>query len=302
MATLTVHRRTLAPLLGMHERFTASSGANNTTGQIECTTASHTGLRFKSTVNARSLLEDKWLFRPSAAAAGDKDRRIDTYTPSSGLATSDDAWTNAPTSEAFEIDGLVSGTEMHEWLNEGLKLCFVVVEFTFTVASSTTKRHDLSTANSWLTDPKWIYQVGSIASSDSRGNYDEIPNQRRGSAWKDGATVYVGGSFSTTDTMYVKAIKPAYYHCKTSAGSYGGQSGLALETDESPIDEFWLAWAAVLVGRNRLDTLLQTDAATKEARESRAMAAARFRDLREKNLDLPERTFVSLPSIVGPAA
>jgi hypothetical protein len=296
LTTLLNYRRHLAPLLGVYEYgSTTSSSVNNTTTQLESTAASqNNGVRFKSSVNSAGLFKDKHLHRYNAAAPNDKDRLIASYTPTSGFFTPDDAWTNAPISEAFEIMGLFSGTEIEALFNLGLKRCLLVVDFTFTVASATARKHSLATAAPWLSDPRQVYQVGQLVTGQDPLVYDPFAAHRIGRVTKDGATVYLEGlSFNTTDTVYVKAIKPAYYHCKPTGGAYGDQSALVLETDEAPVDPDWLAWATVLAGKDRIDAAIEGGSAedTRTARESRAVAAARFTQFTRENFQPPERTF-----------
>ena len=304
MPTQTTYRRALAPLLGPLERGTATSGSTATSSLV-CTGASHTGLRFKSSFQGSSRFKGKWLHRPAAANANDLDRLISLDTPSTGTFTVEDAYTAAAytggAGEAFEISSLFSGTKMNALVNEGLKRCFVVVEFTFTVVSALTKRHDMTTTTApWLTDPDWVLQVGTLPTGTTRNQADPYRRRVRGEATKDGPTVYLEGpGFATTDTIYVKALKPAYDHCRASAGTFGDRSGLAAETHEAPVDELWVAWAAVLAGQDELDALLAGDGATKEGREARAVAAGRFSSKTAEQLQIPERTFVPAPTYLG---
>lgn len=307
MPTLTTYRRTLAPLVGVFEQGTADAGASSTT-QLVCTTGLASGARFKSSTLPASLFNGKWIYMPGAAA-DDKSRLLKAdggYVPADGAALPDQAWSADPdtlSDRTFEITSLFSGTDLNTLVNEGLKKCFVVVEFTFTVADSATRRHNLTTTASWLTKPQWVYQIGKLSSSQDRNEVNPFDYSYRGDAPRgDGATVYLEDvAFSTTDTIYVKAIKPAYFHCRVTAGTFGGQTGLALETDEAPCDAEWVAWAAIVAAHKRLAHLERNGQATQESMTARAMASAEFVKYTGLNFTPPRRTFVS-PADMSPVA
>ena len=299
MATLTTYRRTLAPLLGSYDLITAASSGSTTTAQLACTTLSANGVSLISTVLSASEYKDKWMYRPAASASYDVSRLIVLYTPGSGILKADATWTNAPTSEAVEILGLFPGTQLNLFVNEALKRCWLTVEFTFTTSSSQTRRHSLATDAAWLTDPRWVYQVGELASGESRSQIDPFRRMRRGLAHKDGNVVYIEGpSFPTSSTVYVKAIKPAYSHCAAAATpTTFTQSGLSAESDVATVDPEYVAWGAVIVAMDTLDSMERAGTATQEALQSRRMAAARFTHLMRTNFQEPERTFRRIENI-----
>ena len=68
-----------------------------------------------------------------------------------------------------------------------------------------------------------------------------------------------GQQFNTTDRIYVWAIKPAYYHCRTSSTTvYGVQSGLSAEADECvPPVEVVAFGALTALARRELSTISQ---------------------------------------------
>lgn len=299
MASLTTHRRTLAPLVGEYEQGTADAGAS-TTSRLVCTTGLLSGARVKSTQFSASQFEGKWLYLPGAAA-DDRSRLVTNYDPTNGYLDPDQDWAADPDGLAdrtFEITGLFSGPDLNALVNEGLKRCFVEVEVTLAVLSTQTTRHDLTAAAPWLTVPDWVYQVGELAAGESRTQTDPFRRVRRGRVVHEGATVYLEGwGFPTTSTVYVRAIKPAYAHCRPAAGTFGAQSGLALETDEAPVDPAWVAWAAVLAAADRLDHLEATDQAAQRALRSRQVAAARFSLHTREQFVPPRRTFVPVTDV-----
>jgi hypothetical protein len=307
MATLAVYRRSLAPLCGVFEKGTADAGANSLT-QLVCTTSLDSGASLKDASFPASLFNGKWLYMPGAAA-DDKSRLIRAdggYDPSNGYLIPGRAWGADPdtlTDRTFEITSLFSGTDLNTLVNEGLKKCFVVVEFTFSVASTSTTRHNLTTTSAWLTKPQWVYQIGKLSSSQSRTEVNPFDYVYRGKAPQgDGSAVYLEGvSFSTTDTIYVKAIKPAYYHCRANGGTFGEQTGLSLETDECSVDAEWVAWAAIVAGQKRLAHLERQGQATQESMAARAIASAEFLKYARLNFTPPRRTFIS-PAHMAPVA
>ena len=298
MASLTTYRRTLAPLLGAFFRGTADATGNTTSRLAVTSLCAFTGLPFQSSINSDQLFIDKWLGRQAAAAAADRDRQIATYTPASGFLDPDDAWTNAPTSEAFEITSMFSQTKLNAFVNEGLKRCWATREFTFTVSHANVRQHNLASGQTWLRDYRWVYQLGHLATGESRIGTSTVAQTDPFSRWKTGKGYNLPGqawiegpSWLTTDTVYALAISPAYNLCRVTGGTYGGQNGLTLESDEAPVDEYWVAWAAVLAAADEIGHLVADGQATKEAREARSIAASRFTRLTAEYFQPPRRTF-----------
>jgi hypothetical protein len=296
MPTLTTFRRTAAPLLGTFEYGTAD--AASTTSRLVCTTTSQNGFPFRSSTASSGLFKDKWLYRPEAVLPADQSRSIATYTPTSGYLDPDDDWTNAPDGEEFEVLGLFSGPELNGLVNLALKDLWVVVDVTFTVANSQYRRHSLATAAPWLTNPAWVYQVGQLQTGLDPLIYDPYAVTRRGKAVQTNGVVYLEGpTFPTSDTVYVKAIAPAYAYCRASGGTFGEQSGLVLETDEAIVDETWLAWRTVVKAEERLRQFEKTGQADAKAMQSLSMAAAKFSDQTRQRYQEPRRTFIELSYI-----
>lgn len=300
VATLTDYRRALAALLGEVEVGTADAGPATTV--IGVATALASGARVRSTVLPASLFRGKWLHRPDATNANDRDRLIATYDPIAGYLYPDEPWSVSPGGEVFEILGLFSGSDLNGLVNEGLKRCFLVVEVTFATASNQDTRHDLSSVAPWLTVPEWVYQVGELAPGETRARTDPFRRVRRGTVARDGAALYLEGpSFPTTSTVYVRAIKPAYHHCAAAATPTAfAQDGLLAEDDVAVADPTWVAWAAVLAAADRLDHLERTGQASQEALRARQMAASRFGLHARERFVPPRRTLVPL-TFVGPA-
>lgn len=292
MATLTQIRQAVAPLIGPFYAGTATSGSS--ASLLEMTAAP-----FKTALQADAFFEGYHLFRPGAALAADKARIVRIYAPSSGQFTPDLAWTNAPyaggVGESIELHAVVPPvgdgiTDLHALINEGLKRIPLVVEFTFSTSSATAKRHSLASAASWLTRQRWVRKVGRLPSGQTdRSIY--TPAEVSGWMEQDGNTIYLCGfSSATTDTIYVTAVKPAYYHCRVSGGTFGGQSGLSLETDEAPVPLDWIAQATLIEVWERLGRDLEASGAGRVQQEL-SKAAARYTRLTRQYLQLPGRTF-----------
>jgi hypothetical protein len=300
---LTQYRRALAVLVGVYEQGTADAGASSTT-QLVCTTGLLSGARLKSTTFAASLFNGKWLYLPGAAA-DDRSRLIDAaggYDPAAGTLVPDQPWAVDPdtlSDRTFEITSLFSGPDLNDLVNEGLQRCHLVVDTTFQTADNRTTHHDLTAAMPWLADERHVLQVGELAAGEVRGRTDPFNRTRRGQVRADGTgTLYLDGpSFPTTSTVYVKAIKRAYAHCRPVGGVYGAQSGLSLETDEAPLNTEWVAWGAVMAGADRLAHLESVGQAGAEAMRSRQMAAARFSLKTHEYFRPPRRTLEPLTYI-----
>ena len=275
--TLAVIRQFLAREAGTFHSGTATGGSSGASS-----TMIDTVWPFLSSISQNSLYKDCWLYRSAAAASADKVRIINTYTSSTGTVALDNNYTNSPSGEAYEVHGILEPqTVIPLVINEGLKDCLIPVEFTFTPSSATNTRHSLATDAPWLRDPSWILKVGYLPSgSQGRGVLD--PYWRSGGircdSYADGATVYLDNiTFNTSDTVYVYALKPAYYHCAASGGSYGSQSGLSAETDTVPdtVTVEWAAYAGLMTGWRRYRANLE---ANDRVKMSEREAIAKFRE------------------------
>ena len=305
MPTLATYRHTVSPLLGIYESGTADSSGNSTSLLVCSTSLLASGTSAKSTVLSSSTYKGKWMYLPSGATA-DKSRLIDTYTPSTGGFKPDNNWSAAPTSLAFEILSPFSGTELNELINLALKKLFVTVDFTFVGAGTSIFRNSLATAASWLTDPSWIYQVGSLVTATADlTTMDPYRNYRTGRADidTDGSTVYLRGpTFATTETAYVKAIKPAYDHCAAAATpTVFTQAGLSADADVAKPHELWVAYQTMLEAADRLDHLLSIGQADQKMAANRQLIASRLSRMSRGKFIPPERTFTS-PAHMGPTS
>lgn len=244
------------------------------------------------------MLEDYWLLRPDAAAAGDRVRSVATYTPSTGTFAVDRNYTNTPVStDQYELHGLIEPwTLMLDLVNQALKRILLPFEFTLTISSTTAKRQSLA-GQTWLTDRRWVRQVGLLESGETRADTDPYETRAvHGEVVRDGATLYLfhpRRSFSTTTTLYVKAMRSAYTLCRASgAGAYGDQSGLSAEAHQAiPVEE-WVAAAAVNDFWLR-EAKARTGNARDEALKNAAEMAAWF--TRETNLHYEEEPLTFFP-------
>lgn len=312
MASLTTYRRTLAPLLGVFETGTADAGASSTT-QLVSTTGLASGARLKSTAFAESLFDGKWLYLPGAAA-DDRSRLIKPsggYDPTTGALLPDQPWSADPdllADRTFEVTSLFSGPDLNALLNAALKRIFVVRDLTLTVAHQNVRKHQLNAGATWLKSHAWVYQLGHLAAGESWTGTATVPatdpycRRKTGKGYDRAGEVWIEGpAWLPTDTVYALCACRAYDLCRPAAGTFGAQSGLALETDEAPVDETWLAWVAIVEAKNALDHLERVGEATAEALRSRQMAAARVSELTRRYWDEPERTFRPTPTYIGSA-
>lgn len=250
MATLTTIRQLAAAIAGRYYSGTAkSSGSTTTTFIIE---------NLISSISQDDLHSDKWVYAPAASAA-DAVRVSTTYTPSTGTITVDAAVSGSTVynSKAIELHGFLDPTtgtkgEGFGWttaINEALKRIMIETEFTITPTANAI-RHDLSTTvATWLTEPEWVRDVGVMTSSEVRAEVDPYKHRHvRGRPERISGVVYYnhGRSFGSNETIYVKALRPAYTLCAATGAAYGTQAtGLSAETDIEPVEASLVAWGAI---------------------------------------------------------
>ena len=314
MPSLAEYRRNLAVESGPYvgpESYEVRATGGSTVSQLVCNV-----FPIMSGINQQDLLVDRPLYRPSAVLVNDRHRIVMTYDPPTGTITPDLPWSIAPIStvgattyaqleahtykdfedllltyenmegtgisgigERIEILGLWDAPTMQQLINDGLKQCWLVVDVVCT-AQQGVSRHDLRLITPWLQDPNHVRQAGVLAAGNSPYQTDPFENIVYGSVERDGGTfIFNTGSrtFNAGDTIYLRCYKRAFDHCRAAGGAYGDQSGLALETDEAPIERDWLVSAALTVGWRRFGHLLEPLANQRLVRDA-AMAAAWFAD------------------------
>lgn len=290
MATLRTYRRRVAPEFGPYLQSIAAAGSSDQIKLVDDTWP------VKTTLEVSNLYVDQFLYRPDAVIGADRERVVKTYDPSTGTLFPDKTWAQSPGGEEYELHGLIQPTRLHTLINDALKNLFVVAEFTFTPASNDLHRFDLTTTIApWLTDHKWVRQVGYLTTGEDREQYNPYSCRVRGRATQIGQTVHLEPThgFQTTETVYVKALKPAYYHCGGQGVAYGQKTGLTLETDIAPVDEEWLT-AAVLVEAWRQLSPLLDEQANRNLVRNRMEAWQWFESERNDHLVIPELTLTPL--------
>ncbi len=301
MPTRAQVRRFTLPLLGEYFQGVATSGSS--TSALECT-----AWPFKSSISQEDRHQDQFLFRPAAVSAADAERVVKTYTPSSGTLTPDLPWSASPYSgsgETFEISGRLPITEpqngFHALLNEALKRLKVVEEFTLTPVAQQT-RHSLA-AQTWLTNPDWVMQVGLLATGEDRNKVNPYQRVIRGEAIKLAGVVYLdhpGLTFNATDTLYVKVLAPAYDRCAAAATpTVFTQSGLLLESDVCLPGIERAGWATVVEANLRLGNLIASDS-NAQVRQNLVLAAQMVTKFNRSELKDAVRTFRPGPAHWGP--
>lgn len=295
MTTLLAYRQYVARELG---GFLASTSGPSST----IATLIDPNWPITSSLSQDDYYTDYYLLRPSALLPADRLRVVKTYAPSTGTLTPDTAWTNAPAaSEAYELHGVLNpATDMLDAINEGLKRTLLRTEI-IGLTTAQVSRHSLATIAPWLSDPMWVRQVGWLAASDNRNQIDPYMRVVRGIAVEDDSTNVMGvaiehpGYFwNGTESLYIRIVKRGYDHCRTSGGVFGGQSGLALDTDEAPINLEWLGAAALVEIWRRNSQVLETASRVRMV-PNLADAAARFSYLTHQN-------FTSWPLTLTPYA
>src|SRR5215471_19603516 len=195
--------------------------------------------------------------------------------------------------EHFEILGPFDVPTTHRLINDGLKNCWLVVEVAC-LPTTLKSRHDLSVACPWLQDPNDVLQVGVIKDYQDRDLTDPFENVIKGMVERDGGTFYLNTGTTTFvdgDVLWLRVLKRAYDHCRAAGGTFGDQSGLYLEDDESPCERNWVASSALLIAWRRFAHLLEPGANQRLIRDQ-AAAAAWFTDQCRAHFTapLPQRT------------
>ncbi len=290
MPTLTLYRQDVSRALGDYQQGTALAGS--TTVLLNDTTAT-----LRSSIASAKLYEDWWIFRPTAALAADKVRRVAVYDPIAGTLTPDLAWTNAPAAaEVYELHGTIEPlTDMANLINTALLRCYVEQETTLTPVVLQS-RHSLAT-KTWI-DAEWkVRAVGVLGPNLSRELHNPyLERPVRGTVVNDGGTWYLvhpGYSFQTTDTLYVQTISDGWHQCAATGGAYGTQSGLSLETDISPIAVTWLTPAVLMEFYIRTANIIDRQS-NQRLGVDQSQIAARFTSERVKYFTLPTLRFLPL--------
>jgi hypothetical protein len=298
VSTLAEYRAFLCRELGEYIESTAAAG---------CTTLALLDAKWpvKSTLDQSDLYLDRYLLRPDAVVATDRVRVVKSYMPQSGELDVDAIWTNAPSNgERYCLVNTLDPTEIDVAINDTLKRTLVVDELAATPTAGT-QRHALTTLAPWLKIPTWVRQVGWLPNGADRNVYDPYTDYPvRGTVEVDGESIYIkhpGRYFNTADLIYVKVVKPAYYHTRPAAGTWGAQSGLALDTDEALPDVKWVAMGALSELWRRHSNLLDAGANGRliKGQLDAESAFARLTDDNFTSLE-PRRTFQPAAYFHGP--
>lgn len=286
MPTLANYRKQIASA-DLHSYMEGAATAGSSSTVLEMATAP-----FKSSRAIDSQYEDWYIHRPSAVAPADRVRSVATYDPSSGDFYPDLAYANAPiVGEKIELHGMIEpATEVYDLINAALKRVYVVVTFSFSPVSGTVTRHNLTALEPWLKDDRLVRQVGRLNSGQSPDEIDPFQAAVRGDTYSENGEAFLHiGAVNSSTTVYVRALKPAYYHCRPFGGVYGEQSGLFLDTDEAPVAEDLLAAAALIDAWRSFGHLLETGSNARLFRDQ-AQTIAAFNALVERDLVVPPRT------------
>jgi len=312
MPTLQEYRAAVAvesgPYIGPGAYVVRATSGSDTT-KLVCS-----AYPIRSGIPQFDLLVERPLYRPNATDEHDKHRYVQTYDPATGTITPDLPWINPPIAppggsaysyleaftyaglelslyeeledlgtaglgERFEILGPFDVPTLHQLINDGLKQCWLVVEVAC-VPTPAASRHSLAVVAPWLQDPNHIRQVGVLAAGEDRNQTDPFERVVYGAVDRDGGDLYFNTgqrTFADGDILYLRCYKRAYDHCRMSGGVFGDQSGLAIETDEAPVERDWLASSALTVGWRRFAHILDPLVNARLVRDQ-AAAAAWFSD------------------------
>lgn len=295
IATLTECRRQTQREIGPYYIGTASAGST-VTKLVDSKWPMATGL------DVATLHIDEVLFLPSAATV-DQTRFVLTYDPAAGALVPDTPWGTQPVNgqvyELSSVPPILDGfNDLHAYINEGLKRCMVVVEICATPIPNR-RRHGLGAIAHWLANPLWVYRVGYLQQGELRSQRSPYDRAIGGEILIEGgeAVIEHGLTFQATDTLYAQILKPAFYHCRVSGGTFGDQSGLLTETDECPVPVDWVAPAALVEYYLRE---LETNPNSQKVQAALQRAGLRYTDKVHAYLHPPRRTFHPLRMQFGP--
>jgi hypothetical protein len=312
MPTLAQYRRAVAvesgPYIGP-ETYDVRATSGSDVNKLVCS-----NYPIKSGIAQNDLLTERPLYRPEAVQEHDRHRYVMIYDPPTGTLTPDLVWAMPPIAppggssydflephtyadlelmlyedmeslglrgfgERFEVLGPFDVPTLHQLINDGLKQTWLVVDIACAAMPGIT-RHDLRLIAPWIQDANHIRQAGMLPAGHSPYEDDPFDNPVFGSVERDGGTFIFNSqtrTFNDGDTIYLRVYKRAYDHCRPAGGEYGDQVGLALETDEAPIERDWLAASALTVGWRRFGHILEPIANQRLVRDA-ATAAAWFAD------------------------
>lgn len=296
--SLRAVRRAVAPWTGYFLASTANSGTVSSLVDL------------KHPVRSSNFQEDmligKWLLRPDSTA-NDRVRLVaeNGYVPLQGTLQPDSDWSAVPLAgEVYEIHGGIEPwDDLNGLVNTALMRCYVVAEFPVDAEYQAT-RHGLNLAAPWLQEAAHVRRLGYLYPWESRNRYDPYVRPFFWEAVDDEGKVYVEHgprTFDQAETIFVQAIKPAYFSCRTTAGgAFGERSGLAADTHEAPVATEWLAAATLVEYWDRIaGQLPEDDKQARQALDRQTRWAAVFDTLTAKYLHLPARNNPLRTLVVG---
>ncbi len=178
--------------------FEVASGLSKATGGLADAGGSTTSLIDAVLIDSGGdahFMEGGYLYRPNAAAAADKLRRVKSagFTTTTGALGVDRAWTNAPSAaEVYQIYGALppvdyAGTT-YSWqraVNDGLLLCAWTDEINLGEGSSTgTHEFSLAAHLGAIGNPSRSIRNVWTATYDSNSLETRIDQSKRGRSWK----------------------------------------------------------------------------------------------------------------------
>lgn len=288
--TLREVRRSVAPRVGYFLASTATSGG--TTSLVD------SKYPVKSSLLQDDLFPGKWLLRPDALDVN-KVRIIadNGYTPASGLLVPDSDWTVAVSpGEVYEIHGSCDPwNDLNDIINQALRRCYLNVEVVI-VPTPESIWHGFNTAAPWLQAAHHVRQMGYLRSGELRVNTDPYRRSFRGDVYENEGSIIVEHPhyrFASGDLLFAKCLKSAYHSCAPSAGSFGSQAGLSLDTDIAPVALEWLRAATLVEYWERYAGAIPEGDPGGRAAEARLLrVAADFDTLTSKYLRVPPMTIM----------
>jgi hypothetical protein len=294
--TLRDIRRAMAPKTGYFLARTATSGT------VSSLTDSRPPVRSGNIQD--DLFEGKWILRPDATD-NDKVRMVaeNGYLSSTGTLQPDVDWSAPPTAgEVYEVHGGSDPwEELNDVINTALRRCYVISEIALAATVGMT-RHGLNTAAPWLQAAGDVREFGYLLDGESRNEQNPYLRRFTAEPVDDEGQVYLDHhprTFIAGEVLYCRALKPAYYACRTTTlGAFGERTGLAEDAHECPVALEWAMAAGMVEYWERYaGSLPDGDPLVDHAYERQARWAAIYDTLRSRFLHLPANNM--LPRVMA---
>jgi len=259
----------------------------------------------RSSLDQGDLYTGKWLLRPQAPQQQDRVRIVAElgYDPQTGTLRPDSPWADAPaTAEPYELHGVIEPwDQMIDLINQTLQRC-MLVDHLVLPADPSALSFNLTPYAPWLLDARWVRGAAFIDPDDDLNPEDIDMTQPNFRGWveQQGGTIIIRWDAAwawkgttSSPVLVLRCVKRAYDHCRaSSSGTFGEQSGLVGEDDESPAPDEWVAAGALVEFWEQFGDVVAAGNRS-EAETNLSKAAQTFTTLSRQYFSLPPFTLLS---------